>query len=386
MKSKVVGPTLGATVAHHGAGWLGRRSGRGVRSFGAVLVAAGMAAGSLTALGGVATPASASTHVAAASAAGNYGPIGPVPSVGTKVEGGTAYFAEGPSAAPTFIFPFVDAQDCTTVNFGQLFQLMYRPLYWYGNDNSPAIDYNYSVGKPPVFTDGNKTVTVTLNNYKWNDGEQVTSRDIEFWMNMMFAEKTHWCDYTPGYFPDNVVSVSYPNASTFVLHLKQGYNPTWFTYNELSQIFPLPIAWDRTSLSAPAPSPTAKNLPDTTASGIAAVYKFLYGLAKNTAGYAKSPIWSVVDGPWELKSFTATGQVTYVPNPDYSGSPKPSLSSLVLEPFTTDEALLNEIKSGGPNALQVAYLADEYIPQLKAVEAEGYTATNFAPSEIRTSP
>ena len=225
MKSKVAGPTLGATAAHHGAGWLGRRSGRGVRSFGAVLVAAGMAAGSLTALGGVATPASASTHVAAASAAGNYGPMGPVPSVGTKVEGGTAYFAEGPSAAPTFIFPFVDAQDCTTVNFGQLFQLMYRPLYWYGNDNSPAIDYNYSVGKPPVFTDGNKTVTVTLNNYKWNDGEQVTSRDIEFWMNMMFAEKTHWCDYTPGYFPDNVVSVSYPNCLYFRAAPEAGVQP-----------------------------------------------------------------------------------------------------------------------------------------------------------------
>jgi peptide/nickel transport system substrate-binding protein len=356
-----------------------------LQSFGVVLIAAGMAAGSMTALGGAATAAASSTP-AEASASGNYGPMGPVPSVGTKIQGGTAYVAEGPSAAPTFIFPFVDAQDCTTVNFGQLFELMYRPLYWYGNDNSPSINYDYSVGKPPVFSNANKTVTVTLNNYKWSDGEQVTSRDIEFWMNMMFAEKTHWCDYTPGYFPDNVASVSYPNSSTFVLHLKQGYNPTWFTYNELSQIFPLPIAWDRTSPSAAAPSPTAANLPDTTASGIASVYKFLYGLAKNTAAYAKSPIWSIVDGPWQLKSFTATGEVTYVPNPDYSGSPKPSLSSFVLVPFTSDVALLNEIKSGGPNALQVAYLADEYIPQLKSVEAEGYTGTNFTPSEISYFP
>jgi peptide/nickel transport system substrate-binding protein len=148
----------------------------------------------------------------------------------------------------------------------------------------------------------------------------------------------------------------------------------------------LPIAWDRTSLSGPAPRPTAAHLPDTTARGIAAVYKVLYGLAKNTATYAKSPIWSIVDGPWELKSITGAGEVTYVPNPDYSGSPKPSLSSLVLVPFTSDEALLNVIKRGGPNALQVADLPDGYLPQLKSVEAEGYTATNFAPSEISYFP
>ena len=89
-------------------------------------------------------------------------------------------------------------------------QPLYRPLYWFGNDNSPSIDYSYSLGRAPVFSDGDRTVTVTLNHYEWSDGEGVTSRDIEFWMNLMFAEKDHWCDYTPGYFPDNVASVRSP--------------------------------------------------------------------------------------------------------------------------------------------------------------------------------
>ena len=190
----------------------------------AALGGAAQAASPVAALGGAAQAASPSGLVEA-SAYGNYGPMGAVPAVGEEIQGGTAYFAEGPSAAPDFIFPFYDVQDCTPVNIGQMVQLMYRPLYWYGNDNSPTIDYRYSIGQPPVFSNGDRTVTVTLNNYRWSDGEQVTSRDVEFWMNMMFAEKSHWCGYLPGYFPDNVVSVSYPNSSTFVLQPEAGLQP-----------------------------------------------------------------------------------------------------------------------------------------------------------------
>jgi peptide/nickel transport system substrate-binding protein len=329
------------------------------------------------------------TSTSTASAAPKYGPPTPIPAEGTKIQGGTGYFQEGPADQPTYIFPFISPQECSTVNFGQFTSIMYRPLYWFGNNNQATVDYNYSIGKAPVFTNGDKTVTVTLKNWKWSNGEQVTSRDVEFWMNLMFAEKDNWCDYTPGYFPDNVTSVAYPNSSTVVFHLKHGYNPTWFLYNELSQITPLPIAWDKTSTSAPAPSPTTANLPDTTASGAAAVYKFLDCQAgdanscpsKNDAQgvttYAASPIWSTVDGPWKLSSFTSTGEVTFVPNTTYSGSPKPTLSKFVEVPFTTDQAILNEIKSGGPSALSMAELPDEFLPQLSSIVSEGYTATNF---------
>jgi peptide/nickel transport system substrate-binding protein len=371
MKLKVAGRDLST----EGVARLRRMPARAVRSLGVLVVAAATAAVSLTATGGAAAaPSSSSTNAAAA---GNYGPTGAVPSVGTKIQGGTAYFQEGPAAPPTYVFPFISPQVCSTMNYGQLTYLMYRPLYWFGNNNTPTVDFNYSIGKAPVFTDGDKTVTVTLNNWKWSDGEQVTSRDVEFWMNLMFAEKDDWCIYTPGFFPDNVASMSYPNATTVVFHLKQGYNPTWFLYNELSQVTPLPIAWDVTSASAPTPSPTAANLPDTTTKGAEAVYAFLNKQAGNVTSYPTSKYWSIVDGPWKLKSFTSTGEVTYVPNPDYSGSPKPTLSQFVEVPFTADEAILNEIKSGGPNALQMAELPDEYLPQLKSIVSEGYTATNF---------
>ncbi len=91
----------------------------------------------------------------------------------------------------------------------------------------------------------------------------------------MCVEKANWCDYTPGFFPDNVASAAYPNASTVVFHLKTPLNPTWFLYNELSQIIPMPIAWDRTSSSGATPTPGTANLPDTTPAGVAKVYKYL---------------------------------------------------------------------------------------------------------------
>src|ERR1035441_966157 len=52
MKSNVVRPTLSADAVDQGAGWLGHKPRRVIQGCGAILVAAGMAATSLTALGG----------------------------------------------------------------------------------------------------------------------------------------------------------------------------------------------------------------------------------------------------------------------------------------------------------------------------------------------
>ena len=57
--------------------------------------------------------------------------------------------------------------------------------------------------------------------------------------------------------------------------MKTAVNPTWFLYNELSQITPMPMAWDLTSPRAPTPSPSTANLPDTTPAGVAKVYTYL---------------------------------------------------------------------------------------------------------------
>ena len=292
---------------------------------------------------------------------------------GSKVSGGTVYYSEAPGSPPNYIFPMYSAQYCGTNNIDQLNLILYRPLYWYGNNYSPTVDYAQSVGQKPVVSNGGTTYTIHLNNYKWSNGEQVTARDLVFWMNLLEANPaTEWCGSVPGLFPFNVKSFSAPNPTTFVITMNKAYNPTWMLYNELSQIYPLPLAWDRTSLSQKAPTSDNGHLPDTTKSGAAAVYAFLNKQGADTATWASSPLWSVVDGPFKLSNFTTSGQVTMVPNPSYSGTPKPSISKFVEVPFTSDTAQFNEVRAGGPSALTITDVPAQDYPQLAAVKAEGY--------------
>src|ERR1039458_5231893 len=271
---------------------------------------------------------------------------------GKAVEGGTANFAEQPLQTPTYIFPLVSGADFSVENTADFQTLLYPPLYWYGDKGATSVDYPLSIGDAPVYSDGNRVVTITLKHYVWSDGETVSARDVGFWINLLKANTAGWASYVPGGFPDNVVSWKALSPTTVQLRLNASYNPFWFTYNELSQITPLPIAWDRTSLTQQAPSPAAANLPDTTTAGggaayrvlskipppptagdrtpltqqapspaganlpdtttagAKAVYGFLNGEAKKISGYASSPIWSVVDGPWKLTSLTSGGNST----------------------------------------------------------------------------
>jgi peptide/nickel transport system substrate-binding protein len=308
----------------------------------------------------------------------------PTTGTGSKISGGTAYFTEGSDATPNYIFPMYTFAVCSTTNNVQFMDLLYPPLYEYGDNYRPTVDYNHSIGQAPVFSNGGKTVTMHLNPWKWSDGEAVTSRDLVFWMNVLKANPaTEWCGYVPGYFPSNVVSYSAPNPSTFVLNFNKAYDQNWIVLNELSQLTPMPLAWDRTSLSQPAPTTDNGHLPDTTKSGAAAVYKFLDGQSKDLGSWATSPLWSVADGPFTVSSklggaFTSSGEVTLVPNPDYSGTPKASISKLVELPFTSETAMYNAERSGGPSAVTVGNVPSQYAPQLSSLASEGYEVNKAA--------
>jgi peptide/nickel transport system substrate-binding protein len=296
------------------------------------------------------------------------------------VSGGTAYFAEQPLQPPTYIFPLISGENFSTENTAYFQTLLYLPLYWYGDSGRPSIDYPLSIGNAPVYSHGDTVVTITLKHYAWSDGEPVSARDVGFWINLLKANKEDWASYVPGGFPDNVTSWQALNDTTIRLQLNASYNPTWFTYNELSQITPLPVAWDRTSLTAAAPSPSAANLPDTTGKGATAVYDFLNGQAKDLSGYAASPIWSVVDGPWRLTSLTSDGGATFVPNKRYSGPDKPRLARFVELPFTSTTAEFSVLTAGsahgGPGTsgqqVSVGYVPPNDLPQQPALKSQGY--------------
>jgi len=330
---------------------------------------------------------SSSSGAPTASAGPTSGPglTQPTSPSGSKVSGGTVYFTEGSDATPNYIFPMYSFAVCSTTNANQLMNMLYAPLYTYGENYRPTVDYNHSIGQQPVVSNGGKTYTIKLNSWKWSNGEPVTSRDLVFWMNLMKASpSTEWCGYAPGYFPDNVTSYSAPNPSTFVITFNKSYDPEWILYSELSQIFPMPLAWDRTSLSQPAPTTDNGHLPDAGGKASAgSVYKFLDTESKKLASWPTSPLWSVVDGPMTISgklggNFTSSAQLTLVPNPDYSGSPKPSIAKLVELPYTSEAAIYNTVRSGGPSAVTIADIPSQYAPQLNALAAEGYDVNKAA--------
>jgi peptide/nickel transport system substrate-binding protein len=331
-----------------------------------------------SACGSSSSTSSSSTSVKVSAPTSGVGYTSPTAPSGTKVSGGTVYFTEGSDAPPNYIFPLYDFANCSTTNIDQLDNMLYPPLYAYGNNYRPTVDYNDSIGQKPIFTNGGKTVTIHLNAWKWSDGEAVTSRDLVFWMNLLKVNPSvNWCGFVPGLFPDNVTSYSAPNPTTFVLNFTKAYNPDWLVLNELSQLTPMPLAWDRTSLSQPAPTSDNGHLPDASGSA-AAVYKFLDSQSKDLGSWATSPLWKVVDGPFRLTNFNTDGRAAFAPNPDYSGTPKPSISQFIELPFTSETAIYNQVRSGGPNAITVGNLPSQYAPQINTLVAEGYVYNRAA--------
>jgi len=268
---------------------------------------------------------------------------------GTPVSGGTAKVALPAGVTYNWIFPFYAITNASVYNSEQFQWLMYRPLYMFGNNTTTSVSVNYplSPANPPVYSNGGKTVVINMKGWKWSNGETVDANSLVFFLNMTKAEKANWYAFSAGLLPDNVVSYKATGPNQVTIQLNKAYSSIWFTYNQLAELNPMPKAWDVTSLTG-APG-SGGCITDSAADGwvkCKAVYTFLTAQLKQAATYATSPLWSVVDGPWKLSSFSTTGNVTMVPNKAYSGSPKPKLSAIKFVPFTADSAEYTALKTG----------------------------------------
>jgi peptide/nickel transport system substrate-binding protein len=288
----------------------------------------------------------------------------------SRSSGKTVTFALPPASTSTYIFPLQSLSGAGPVDDNEFQMEMWLPLYWFGKGGTDVVNYSRSLGEAPKFSNGGKTVTITLRHFVWSDGQPVTSRDVEFWMKELVANKDEWYGYVPGEFPDNVVAQSYPNSSTVVFTFNRRYNPLWLLDNELSQITPLPQqSWDKISASGSVGDF------DTTTAGAVAVYNFLNGQSTAIGTYQTNPLWQVVDGPWRLKSFDTTTQYTVlVPNKLYSGSPKPTLSALDEVPFTSDAAEMDALRSG---EVDYGYLSPSEYSQASYFKAHGYKVVEW---------
>jgi peptide/nickel transport system substrate-binding protein len=302
------------------------------------------------------------------------------------VPGGTLTVAETPVTVVNWFFPVVSAADFSVANFQVIYNL-YRPLYYFGLGATPDLNAHVSVADLPVFSNGGKTITIKMKGYKWSNGETVDAQDILFWSNLMKVDGTSWGGYAPGpnQYPGNIVNVVANNATdTVTLTLDHAYSSYWYTYNELGQVSPLPIAWDITSATAKAGSGGCSRASYTSvkisinssglitpvsaaAKACAAVFSFLTSKteAADLGTVATNPLWRIVDGPFYLSAYDATtGATTLTKNPAYSGSPKPMLDNVDILPFTSDASEFDVIASGG-NKINFGYIPPVDLPVYK---------------------
>jgi peptide/nickel transport system substrate-binding protein len=291
-------------------------------------------------------------------------------SSGPREKGGTVTVAYLPGTQPVYIFPLFPATDDTVQEFFWFVEQFWRPLYWFGTGASLSLNEKLSIAEPPVFSNGGRTVSITLKDWKWSDGRTITTRDVEFWMNLLKANKSNYAQYVPGYFPDNIASISYKNARTFSITFKRAYNSSWLLLNQLCLLFALPQhAWDKTSASG-----SVGNY-DLTTSGAVSVYKFLDAQSKTLSTYSTNPLWQVVDGPFRLQSYQANSEVTMVPNKSYSGPNRSSLSKVEFLNFTSDAAEYNQLLSGN---IDYGYVPFNDVPSEGRLKSQGYSIVPWA--------
>jgi len=180
----------------------------------------------------------------------------------------------------------------------------------------------------------------------------------------------NWGPYSPGLgIPDEVASVTAPNASTVVFNLKKAVNPGWFLDDELSAVSPIPAhAWARSSAGGPL-------LNFAVPANAAAIYNYLSKASMSVTTYATNPLWKVVAGPYTLTAFNnTTGAFTMTPNPGYDGPHAAKISILQAVPFTSDTAEFDSVRAGG---IDVGYLPLTDIKQVKTVESGGYNVFGY---------
>jgi peptide/nickel transport system substrate-binding protein len=289
---------------------------------------------------------------------------------GKAQAGGTVTFAEQPGSPPTYIFPLYDGENSGNNNITYLQPLMWLPLYWFGHsqNDQATINYPLSMAYPPVFSNGGETVTMKLKKYEWSNGKPVTSRDLEFWMNLLLAEKNQSAAYVPGGWMDHVAGMSAPSPQEFILRFNVKYNATYLLYNGLSILQPIPQAvWDKTSATSPVGNY------DETPAGAAAVYNYLNKESMSLSTWDTNPLWQVVDGPWRLKpktGFQVTGQTIMIPNKMYSGPDKPTISEFEELPFTSSTAEFDALQSG---SVDYGYVPTTEVGDIGSLKAEGYS-------------
>ncbi|MFF0461840.1 peptide ABC transporter substrate-binding protein [Streptomyces mexicanus] len=284
---------------------------------------------------------------------------------GSSASSDSVTYALPANFTPNWILPIGTAAHLNTNNVS-IAQALWEPLVAY-DGSTGKIGWNKaaSLATAADFARDGRSVTVTLGNRHWSDGTPVTTRDVEFWYNLIKANKGQWAGYSPGKAPDDWTSLKTLDAHRFTLTFDRAYNAQWMLANQLSQITPLPQhAWDRTGSSAPVSDA------DRTPAGAQQVWTYLNTAAKNISGYARDPLWKTLSGPYAVKSFSTAGKVVLTANKAYDGGEKAHITTVNLLPFTTTAAEENALRAG---QVDYGYIDATDLGQKESFTSRGYT-------------
>jgi peptide/nickel transport system substrate-binding protein len=289
------------------------------------------------------------------------GPISSAASGGSSQSGSaggaasnSVTYAMQPGGYASYPFPFfagAAGAQYSVYNVNDFQALLYRPLYWFGTGTTPYLNPAESLADLPVYT-GHRVTIRLKQNYKWSNGEPVEASNVVFYLNMMKAEGKNGTVFSPTGLPSDVANIR--AASKYVVTMDittPKFSESWFTNNMLSELTPMPTAWDRT---AKGPSNCS-----TTISACVAVYNYLNAQAtKSPTTFASSPIWSVVDGPWKIQSLNSQGKLVLTYNTSYGGPVSTHHITTFTElPFTSEQAEYNVLQAPTSNeTIDVGYL------------------------------
>ncbi|GGM14633.1 peptide ABC transporter substrate-binding protein [Promicromonospora citrea] len=283
------------------------------------------------------------------------------------------------NATPNWIVPLGIAGKLATHN-SAIIRTLWEPLVAYdGSEGEVGRVADADLADEITFSDDGRTVTITLDDRTWSDGEPVTSADVKFWFDVVRASTDVWASYSAGRMPDNVTDVATPDDRTVELTFDKVYNPEWLQASQLTLVVPMPAhAWAKTADDEEADPALAE-----TEEGARAIFDYLVGEGEDLATYADNPLWQTINGPYALTGFTDSGQVELTRNETYDGDDAASIETVNLLPYTSSEAEVNAVRSG---AVDYGYIPTTGLDAPEQYENLGYRVEPWAGWSITYLP
>jgi peptide/nickel transport system substrate-binding protein len=273
----------------------------------------------------------------------------------TALAGAPCAYAQAPAAAPvpvncgTLVVPtgigVGTGADITSLNpllvtslyNQQAANLLYQNLIWL-NGTTGQIDWSRSIASAITTPDNGTTYDVTLRPWHWSDGVPVTTADVAYTFKLIKDFGTTYAAYGAGGMPGIVKSLNIISPTQFQVVLTHQVNPTWFIYNGLSQLSPLPAhSWSQ------------------------------YSTDQIFQAQSSPAFFNVVDGPLKAERLDIGLDLVLVPNPAYEG-PKLHFDRLIFKFLESDGAALQGVEAGDldmANAPPALWAAVQHLPGLK---------------------